>query len=123
MKVGPVFTQCIAIGCLAFGNVLVLALPGDISTPKKTGGDNDVAAAGLSRPAAILKQASSSLRRLFRNNVQLGLLLFSLLFTMIGAHENNIRLQYSVKRYGFTWGEVRLNNTSFVPALPLFESI
>ncbi|KAK3187282.1 hypothetical protein K4F52_003913 [Lecanicillium sp. MT-2017a] len=107
MKRGPVLTHCLAIGCLAFGNLLAMALPGDISTPKKKV-DGGGARSILPRLRAAVKQAADGLRRMFRGNVRLALLLVSLWFTMIGAHENIIRLQYSVRRYGFTWGEAGL---------------
>jgi hypothetical protein len=104
MKIGPKFTQSLAVGCLAVGTLLVLALPGDISTPKKKD-DEDGTPSSLYKPSSIAKYASL-IRRLFRNNVQLGFLMFSLLFTMVGSYESVIRLQYSTDRYGYTWGEV-----------------
>ena len=106
MKVGPIFTQSISVGCLAVGSLLVLALPGDISAPTKKKDDEDSTPSPPYKPSSIAKQASLIIQRLFRNNVQLGFLLFSLLFTMVGAYESAIRLQYSTDRYGYTWGEV-----------------
>ena len=98
MIVGPIFTQSISVGCLAVGSLLVLALPGDISAPTKKKDDEDSTPSPPYKPSSIAKQASLI--------IQLGFLLFSLLFTMVGAYESAIRLQYSTDRYGYTWGEV-----------------
>lgn len=116
MKVGPVFTQSIAVAALVGALLLVLALPGDISTPHKKdehrdGTEAEAEAEATQDSSGILNHAAMVVKRLFRDNVQLGLLLFSLLFTMIGAHESIIRLQYSTKRYGYTWGEVRWSSS------------
>jgi hypothetical protein len=56
-------------------------------------------------PWTASKRILLAVKELFAHSFHLGMLLVSLIFTVIGHLENIIRLQYSTKRYGWSYGK------------------
>lgn len=114
---GPVLTQGLGVAGLALSFVFSLVLP-NIKISKKAKQDENAATESTMSEllsigsrlrqhiADYAKQASHMFRTLFWNNVQVGMLLGSIIFVTLGVWETAIRLQYAVKRYGWSWGEV-----------------
>ena len=114
---GPVLTQGLGVAGLALSFVFSLALP-NIKISKKAKQEESAATEStmpesLSTSSRIrqhisdyAKQASHMFRTLFWNNIQVGMLLGSIVFVTLGVWETAIRLQYATKRYGWSWGEV-----------------
>lgn len=108
MEKSPVLCSFIGTGSLAIGGLLSLALPKDTGMSEDTEASDDVGVHHSTlflRPFVLFKTAVSALKDLLRQNTHLGALLISLIFTTIGHLESSVSLQYSVKRYGWTWGK------------------
>lgn len=54
-----------------------------------------------------LKQMAILIKYFFWENKRLGLLLLSLIFTTLGNYVTVVLMQYTTKRFGWTWAKVR----------------
>lgn len=61
-----------------------------------------------------LKQMAILVKYFFWENKRIGLLLFSLIFTTLGNYASIILMQYTTKRFGWTWGKVRYDTVLMI---------
>ena len=118
MEKSPVLSAFIGTGSLAVGGLLSFALPKNMGMQNvKENSESPVVPKThwALRPLAVFRTAISAMKTLLKKNVQLGLLLISLILTTIGHLESSFDLQYATKRYGWTWSKV----SSCVPSLYL----
>lgn len=129
MARGAWFSVFVGVGCLSAAVLVALTFPETRDAAKRgettrnDGDDNDfensysVPYAGLRAWSHLaLKQVTTSVRSYFWDDKRLGLLLFSLIFTSLSKYVSTILMQYTTKRYHWSWAEVR-SPVSTVPIL------
>lgn len=123
MTRGAWFSVFMGAGCLSAAILVALAFPEtrnkaarDESTRDDDDGDQPenspslrlFRCAGLRAWSKLaLKHATTSVRSYFWDDKRLGLLLFSLIFTSLGKFISVILMQYTTKRFHWSWSEVR----------------
>jgi len=108
MERGPIFTNCIGTATLTFGGLLCLALPKSVGKmPVKPDSQDEEPLSAIAKSITAVKQVAGAVKTLFRDNIYLGMLLISLIFTTIGHLESIVRLQYATKRYDWSWSKVK----------------
>lgn len=121
MARGAWFSVLVGFGCLSAAVLLALTFPETrrLAVPNEIVDDSDpdsLATSGpSSRISAAVEETLASIQCLFWENKRLGLLLFSLIFTTFGTYVSVILMQYTTKRFGWTWSEVRCARASNAP--------
>ncbi|KAF4504262.1 hypothetical protein G6O67_008435 [Ophiocordyceps sinensis] len=124
MTRGAWFSVFMGAGCLSAAILVALAFPetrnkaardestrddGDGDQPENSPSLRLFRCAGLRACSKLaLKQATTSVRSYFWDDKRLGLLLFSLVFTSLGKFISVILMQYTTKRFHWSWSEAAL---------------
>ncbi|KAJ6781210.1 hypothetical protein PWT90_10566 [Aphanocladium album] len=107
MSIGPVFAQ--TLGCIGFAaeTLLAFTLPRGLATGEPVQPADSEASGweAIRHGFSGIKDGVMGFGKLFSRNRQLGLLLFSLIISTIGARQSAIRQQYVTHRYGWSWGK------------------
>ena len=109
MNIGPVFTQSLGVFFFVLEFAFSFALPPGLASGEAAGatsGTTSTAGQAIRSSYAATKDGFLGFGKLFTKDRQLGMLLFTLVFTTIGLEQGIIRKQYATLRYGWTWGEV-----------------
>lgn len=115
MKRGPWFSVFSGLACMVTSVLIALLCPetrGMAASPP----DDAAGRAGLRnlrpRLSALCEQVMALFQAMFLENRRLGLLLSSLLFTTLGRYASTVLMQYTTKRFGWSWSQVRLSAQS-----------
>lgn len=122
MNVGPVFTMGVCLSCFAVAFSLTPLLPKlprlqakqNSSSSSSEGSERDEQRGKKAWYATIVDNAAdmvAAFTAIFRNSFYAGLLLFGLVFSTLGASEQDLRVQYVAKKFHWTWAQAGLLDT------------
>ncbi|KAJ6787143.1 hypothetical protein PWT90_10726 [Aphanocladium album] len=140
MNVGPVFTMGLCVTCLMGCFGLTFLLPTVPRLQARQEAEAVAAAAAAADPESesaakegkpwydsvrsAAQESAAAVRTVFGSSFYVGLLLVGLVFSTLGANEQDLRVQYATKRYRWTWAQAGLLNTvRSVVALPMITLI
>ncbi|KAM4066384.1 major facilitator superfamily protein [Hirsutella rhossiliensis] len=115
MQRGPWFSVFVGLACMSTSVLIALICPetrsmaapeSDAEGVEQTLGCGRVALKDLRpRLLTLVEQVTTLFQSMFLQDRRLGILLSSLLFTTLGRYASTILMQYTTKRFGWSWSQ------------------
>lgn len=119
LKFGPLLAIGVGMVAVVLSFVTAFFLPAVQSKPKTRAADEETADEEVTKPGGAWYETAinnatktlGSTLACFTSNFYGGLLLVGMVFSTLGASEQDLRVQYGAKQFHWTWGEAGLIDT------------